>query len=193
VNAGLRYERTSVPHEEDGLEVNFRDTLHDKTSTIGDLYKNPSNLNFAPRIGVAWAPFGDGRTSVRASFGVFFDPLWTDFYANAANRTPPFYILGSVRNPEFPNASAVTSSPNFVLGRQDTLVYEPANPYSLHTNFSIQRKIVKNAILTVVYVRQRGVHEVRLIDQNQAIPTLTRRLACAKVSPFSYALKFLTH
>jgi hypothetical protein len=172
LNAGLRYERASVPHEVDGLEANVRNPLADKTTTVGQLYKNPSNLNFAPRLGLAWDPFGDGKTSVRASFGVFFDPLWTDFYANAANRTPPFYTLGSVRNPVFPNAAAVASSPNFVLGRQDTLVYEPQNPYSLHTNFSVQREVMKGGTLTVAFVRQRGLHEVRLIDQNQAIPTV---------------------
>jgi hypothetical protein len=172
VNAGLRYERTSVPHEADDLEANVRNPLTDKTTTIGQLYKNPSNLNFAPRVGLAWDPFGDGKTSVRASFGIFFDPLWTDFYANAANRTPPFYTLGSVRNPVFPNASAVTSNPNFVIGRQDTLVYKPQNPYSLHTNFSVQRELMKGGTLTVAFVRQRGLHEVRLIDQNQAIPII---------------------
>ena len=98
--------------------------------------------------------------------------MWTDFYANAANRTPPFYTLGSVRNPVFPNAVAVASSPNFVLGRQDTLVYNPANPYSMHTNLSLQREVMPNGILTVAYVRQRGVHEVRLLDLNQAIPII---------------------
>jgi carboxypeptidase family protein/TonB-dependent receptor-like protein len=172
LNAGLRYERTSIPHEVDGLEANVRNPLADTTTTVGRLYKNPSNLNFAPRLGLAWDPFGDGKTSVRAGFGVFFDPLWTDFYANAANRTPPFYTLGSVRNPVFPNAAAVSSSPNFVLGRQDTLVYEPQNPYSLHTNLSIQREVVKGGTLTVAFIRQRGLHEVRLIDQNQAIPII---------------------
>lgn len=90
LNAGLRYERTSVPHEMDGLEANVRNPLTDTTTTVGQLYRNPSNLNFAPRVGLAWDPLGDGKTSVRAGFGVFFDPLWTDFYANAANRTPPF-------------------------------------------------------------------------------------------------------
>ncbi len=172
LNAGLRYERSTVPHEVDGLEANVRNPLTDSTTTVGQLYKNPSNLNFAPRLGLAWDPVGDGKTSVRAAFGIYFDPLWTDFYANAANRTPPFYTLGSVRNPVFPNASSVTSSPNFVLGRQDTLIYEPSNPYSMHMNLSLQREVFRNAILTVAYVGQRGLHEVRLVDQNQAIPTI---------------------
>jgi hypothetical protein len=172
INAGLRYERTSVPREVDGLEANVRNPLTDTTSTVGQLYKNPSNLNFAPRLGLAWDPLGDGKTSVRAAFGVYFDQLWTDFYANAANRTPPFYTLGSVRNPVFPNASSVTSNPNFVLGRQDTLIFEPSNPYSLHTNVSVQREMIKNGVVTVAYVRQRGLHEVRLIDLNQAIPII---------------------
>ncbi len=172
INLGLRYERTSLPSERDGLEANLRDTLHDTKPTVGQLYKNPSNLNFAPRVGISWDPFGDGKTSVRSAFGIFFDPLWTDFYANAANREPPFYTLGSVRNPSFPNAASVATNPNFVLGRLDTLAYTPGNPYSLHYNLSIQREILRGGILTVAYVGQHGVHEVRLIDQNQAIPTI---------------------
>ena len=174
INAGLRYERITVPSERDGLVANLRNPLHDAAPTVGQLYKNPSNLNFAPRVGVAWDPFGDGKTSVRAGFGVFFDPLWTDFYANAANRNPPFYTLGSVtKNLVFPNASAIaTAGPNFVLGRLDGLVYSPKNPYSLQYNFSIQREIVKGAVLTVAYAANHGVHEVRLLDENQAIPII---------------------
>lgn len=59
-----------------------------------------------------------------------------------------------------------------MLGRQDTLIFDPANPYSLHTNFSLQREVVKGGTLTVAFVRQRGLHEVRLVDHNQAIPTI---------------------
>ena len=172
LNAGVRYERLSVPSEGDGLEANLRDPLHDASPTVGQLYRNPSNWNFAPRVGLAWDPVGDGKTSIRSGFGIFFDPLWTDFYANAANRNPPFYTLGSVRNPTFPDASNVATSPDFVLGRLDALTYTPANPYSLQFNLSFQREIVKEGILTLAYVGQHGVHEVRLIDQNQAIPTI---------------------
>jgi hypothetical protein len=172
VNAGLRYERISVPEEANGLSTNLRDPVHDARATVGPLFVNPSNRNFAPRAGVAWDPFGNGKTSIRSGFGIFFDPIWTDFYANAGGRQPPFYTLGSIRNPVFPNAVALVNSPAFILGRQDVLQYRPENPYTMQYNLTVQRQIASSNVLTVGYAGQRGVHLVRFIDENQAIPQI---------------------
>lgn len=172
INAGLRYEFVSVPKERDNLIANLVDLRNDRAPTAGVLYENPSKLNFAPRVGFAYDPFKNGKTSVRASFGIYYEPLWTDYYANAANRVPPYFTIGSVRNPTFPNAAAVAGSPNFVLGRLDVLDYNPSNPYMMHYNLSVQRQIVNGATLSVAYLGQRGVHQVRAIDANQALPTI---------------------
>ena len=173
LNLGVRYERVSTPDERDGLLANLRDPLRDAAPTVGGpLYKNPSNKNFAPRAGLAWDPTGDGKTAVRAGFGIFFDPIWTDFYANAGNREPPFYTLGSIRNPVFPTASDLIGNPDFVLGRLDALKFEPQNPYTMQYNFTVQREVWNGAVMTVSYVGQRGVHLVRLVDANQALPEI---------------------
>jgi hypothetical protein len=169
LNLGLRYERVSVPSEADGLSANFRDPVRDATTVVGPMFTNPSNRNFAPRVGLAWDPSGDGRTSVRAGFGLFFDPVWTDFYANAGNRLAPFYVLGSIRNPVFPRADTLVGHPAFVLGRQDVLVYHPSNPYTMQYNFTVQRQLARSTAVTVSYAGQRGVHLVRFVDGNQAI------------------------
>ena len=173
LNLGVRYERVSTPSEARGLIANLRDPLHDRAPTAGGaLFMNPTNLDFAPRVGLAWDPFGDGKTSIRSGFGLFYDPLWTDFYANAGNREPPYYTLGSIRNPVFPRADALIGNPGFVLGRLDALAYRPASPYTIQYNFSVQRELWNHTVLSLSYAGQRGIHLARLIDANQAVPQI---------------------
>lgn len=169
LNLGLRYERVSLPSEANGLSANFRDPLRDAATTVGPMFRNPSNRNFAPRAGIAWDPTGSGKTSIRSGFGIFYDPIWTDFYANAGNRLAPFYTLGSIRNPVFPRAETLVGNPGFVLGRQDVLVYRPDNPYTMQYNFTIQRQFSGSSVFTASYAGQRAVHLVRFIDFNQAL------------------------
>lgn len=172
INAGLRYERVTVPTEAHGLMANLRDPLHDSQPAIGPLFQNPSNLDFAPRAGFAWDPFGSGKTSIRSGFGLFYDPVWTDFYTNAGNREPPFYTLGSVRSPVFPHAVDALAPAAFIPGRQDVLQYRPRNPYTMQYNFTVQRQVGASAVLSIGYAGQRGLHLVRFLDENQAIPQI---------------------
>jgi hypothetical protein len=176
LNLGLRYERVSLPGEENALLSNLR-SLQAPQATVGNLFTNSSNLNFAPRVGLAWDPFGDGKTSIRSGFGIFYDELWSDFYLNAGNRQPPFYTLGSVaataNSPiPFPNAYALINSPRFTLGRQDVVQYRPNSPYEIQYNFIVQRQVASRSVVTAGYTGERGVHLPELIDGNQASPTI---------------------
>ena len=46
----------------------------DRTATVGQLYEGADYDNFSPRLGASWDATGDGRTAVRAGYGLTNDP-----------------------------------------------------------------------------------------------------------------------
>ena len=167
LNAGLRYEFTTLPEEKYGRDSALPD-LGASAPTVGALYQNPTYRNFSPRTGFAWDVLGDGRTSVRGGYGLYFN---TNNHQNliVTVTNPPFTPRPVIVNPTFPKppfnrASAISIRP---------VQWDLENPRVHVYNVNVQRELWPATALTIGYAGSRGRHLLRSGDVNLAQPAGT--------------------
>ncbi len=179
LNYGLRYEFATVLTEAHNKIANLRN-LTDPTPTLGNpYYGNPTKRDFDPRIGLAWDPASNGRTSVRAGFGLY-DILPLPYtFINELPRSVPFAFEGTANTPPgsaFPANGLPLLTPNTL--RAAYIQFNPRRAYSMSWNLNIQRQLANNLAVTVGYVGSSGVHTPLVNDNiNQVPPALVTKNA----------------
>jgi hypothetical protein len=173
LNGGLRYEISSLP-----VDIYGRDSalpsLTDTTPTVGPLYKNPTRLNLSPRVGLAWDVSGNGKTSLRAGYGLYFNTnnqqnlIVTVTNPPATPRIAIGFTATSLCRPAFPAAPLSCAFANSIRPIQ----FDLNNPYTHSYNLSVQRELPWDTVATLAYAGSRGVHLLRSNDVNIAIPVI---------------------
>ena len=133
--------------------------------------RNNSNHAIAPRLGVSWDPWSDGKTAVRLGVGQFFQsPAVSSQVLLSANS--PFSTNATVNrsldpqnySQSLPSLSGVAASPAYGVDPRAVL------PNTWQWNFAIERELARNTTLEVGYVGNRGTHLVQKYDINQVAP-----------------------
>jgi hypothetical protein len=170
INAGLRYDFVSDPVTDLQPLENILNPPYGGFQKVSHVFaSNPSLRNFEPRLGVAWDPFGDHKTSVRAGAGIFFDPIEARSYASGYYFNPP-YALAFIGLPSFPNPFPGALPPPAGIVAVD---YNTTHtPHMYQWNFNIQRELFPNTTLTVGYVGSRGLDLYASRDLNPIEPTV---------------------
>ncbi len=98
VNLGVRYEWASNPTTvgEPVFVLSNVTTTATESSFVAAQHpftSNPNAKNIDPRIGLAYDPFGDHKTSIRAGFGMFHEPVTARTFGLSFNPVSPLYDM----------------------------------------------------------------------------------------------------
>lgn len=176
LNAGLRFEYVTVPSEISGRIANATKSFFEPGLTMDDFapadpfFKNPSP-SWLPRIGLAWDPLGDGKTSVRAGFGRYADSLLAGKWMFGLTSQPPFFVRVQIGRRDLPPGASL-NFPDAFFTQQHLLadatspegfVQEPEQPMVDKWGVQVERELLGGSRVEIGYSGNRGRNLVRVL------------------------------
>jgi len=168
LEAGLRYDWNISPTERFSRFIIFDPataSLVRVGTNIDDVYRQ-NNQNLQPRLGLVWDPFKDGKTAVRAGYGVQTDQPMTSIVLSTATNPPlamPLTFSGTIR---LDNALQLAGNAGLAPQSIDN---DFRNAYLHSWNLTVQREARRDLVLMGGYIGSKGSHLIVRRNINQPI------------------------
>jgi outer membrane receptor protein involved in Fe transport len=188
LNVGLRWEYFGVQHNKNAnLDSNWfasgvgfaDDNLGQylrngglqlaPKSSVGGLW-NPAWGNFGPRIGAAWDVFGDGKTSLRAGYGIGFERNFGNVTFNLIQNPPNYAVLDVAGPISTSNYGPLAGSGGTLnLPKVGARIVDPniKTSYAHMWNGSIEHQFGNHLVWAVEYSGSKGVNLYSIAYPNQ--------------------------
>jgi hypothetical protein len=139
------------------------------------------NKEFQPRAGFAWDIRGNGKSALRASWGIFnarqnmltqVGAITTNGVQQQSIAAGTFFNTAGGPPPTYPNILPVQPVPLPLVGAGVTVFSRDyANPRIYTTNFAYEQQLSNDYAAYVDFTMSKGVHLTRFIDPNKGVST----------------------
>ncbi|MGH9674585.1 MAG: carboxypeptidase regulatory-like domain-containing protein [Bryobacteraceae bacterium] len=194
LNVGLRYELFRPYHHVHDWTNTYRQGQKSSVlpaAPLGMVFPGDTGIsrglvsvdknNFAPRVGLAWDPRGDGNFAVRAFYGLFYEDHRSDIWTYPAVNQP-FVIREFINNPfsltdpyrgrvnPFPYIYTPTAAKfSFPMGLFTVPAPVITSPYVHQMSVSLEKKLPGELVVKAAYVGKLAHNLLRMVQKNPAV------------------------
>jgi hypothetical protein len=141
-----------------------------ENSPFGGHVTNDNYKDVAPRLGLAWDPFGRSRTVVRAGYGIYYDSSAFGTFEQNIFTDPPLSQSISVSNSTFQNPSGGTLNASLSPPLLQAVPIPSHTPFTQHWSFNLRHMLTPTIVLDAGYYGSKSTHLLGLVDINEAYP-----------------------
>jgi hypothetical protein len=192
INLGLRWETYGTQHNKDPKkesnlylgsgsnvfqQIATSSVFTTPNSPIGKLWNSPRR-NFMPRIGVAWDVFGDGKTSFRSGYGLYYERNFGNVTFNVIQNPPNYAVLSLIAGQDLPSIAVSTanagplagSEGSKALGLVSLRAVDPniKNAYVQSYSAAIEHRFGENLLAAIEYTGSAGGNQYGIANINRA-------------------------